>query len=288
MHSPHIFKSTPLSQFRRAVLICSDPTDRVDAINYMMDKMINSGYQLHELLPAKIRALSLDRDTLLETPETDHKKVEPNTLTFVVNQNPLVKKELKSLITTKKDDLNRLIGDHRIIIAEKKHPSTAGILFAKSSFSSTPKIINSNQKCNAKRCKTCKIMELPRKVKIEEKLFHLDYSLNCKTQNVIYLLVCRHCDAFSKHYWGRTMEELHTRMNGHRGNFKMKNSEYKKSALAMHIYEEHVIYFGDKLNNFKLGIVKSTSPMRLERCEDYYIWETRADLISLNRNKPAI
>ena len=39
-HSLHTFKSTPYSQFRRVVVICSDPADRDLFIDNMMCKFI--------------------------------------------------------------------------------------------------------------------------------------------------------------------------------------------------------------------------------------------------------
>ena len=43
-------------------------------------------------------------------------------------------------------------------------------------------------------------------------------------------------------------------------------------------------HFGKKLNTYKLGIIKATQPMNLDRLEDYYVEATKADL-SLNRYK---
>ena len=82
------------------------------------------------------------------------------------------------------------------------------------------------------------------------------------------------------------MEKLHERVNGHRKHFKLQNSEYKKSALSLHIYEQHLEHFGEKLENFDLSMIRSTRPQDLERAEDFYIWDTRADIVALNRNKP--
>ena len=53
----------------------------------------------------------------------------------------------------------------------------------------------------------------------------------------------------------------------------------------MHIYENHLERFGDKLKNFDFGIVKSIRPTSLNRLEDYYIYVTKADIVSLNRYK---
>ena len=82
------------------------------------------------------------------------------------------------------------------------------------------------------------------------------------------------------------MDKLHERVNGHRSHFKTNNFEYKKSALSLHIFEHHPEHFGRKLDNFGLSIIKSTRPQDLERAEDFFIWNCRADIIGLNKNKP--
>ena len=47
---------------------------------------------------------------------------------------------------------------------------------------------------------------------------------------------------------------------------------------------EHPEHLMEKLNNYKLGIIKEKNPMDLDRAEDYYVELTNAD-ISLNRYK---
>ena len=65
-HSLHTFKSTPYSQFRRAVVICSDPDDRDHFKRMMLSKFEDSGYVREELLIAKEKALQIDRLSVLQ------------------------------------------------------------------------------------------------------------------------------------------------------------------------------------------------------------------------------
>ena len=58
-----------------------------------------------------------------------------------------------------------------------------------------------------------------------------------------------------------------------------------KSALAYHIWDKHREHFHKKLDNFRVGIVKSTSPEGLDRAEDYFVYATKADTMGLNRYK---
>ena len=58
-----------------------------------------------------------------------------------------------------------------------------------------------------------------------------------------------------------------------------------KSALAYHIWDKHREHFHKKLDNCRVGIVKSTSPEGLDRAEDYFVYATKADTMGLNRYK---
>ena len=112
----------------------------------------------------------------------------------------------------------------------------------------------------------------------------LDFTLNCKSSNCIYLAVCRHCSD-REFYFGQTTTALHIRFNGHRSCFKTENLKFNDSALSYHVYTAHLENFGEKLFNYKIGIVKSCNASLLNRLEDKFIFSTKADTISLNRYK---
>ena len=81
-HRPHTFRSTTFSQFRRAVVICSNKDERVQAISYMARKFVNSGYKQAEIDTAQEKALHLDRMEILKTlprPNEDKPRISPST-----------------------------------------------------------------------------------------------------------------------------------------------------------------------------------------------------------------
>ena len=86
-------------------------------------------------------------------------------------------------------------------------------------------------------------------------------------------------------YFGQSTNPIRTRFNGHRGCFKLKDYKYTQSALSQHTYEKHPEHFDIELRNFNFGIVKQCSPKQLNRLEDFYIYSTKADIVSLNRYK---
>ena len=280
-HSKHSFRSLPYSQFRRAVVICSNCTDRVDSINYMYGKFLTCGYSEVELYINKFKALSLCRETILEKSHNENIAAS-NNLTFVVPYNP-INKDIRSFVVENKNDFTRLVGEKRLILAERRNPNTASLLFKKSSFSRCPKVFNDTQKCMNKhgpKCKTCPIISLPKSIVVNKAKIMLDFSLNCKSENVIYICICNFCGEV---YVGQTQSSFQKRLNGHRSSFKLEI--YDKSALSLHIYEHHVESFSDKLKNFKVGIIKQTMAKNLDKLEDFYISKMRAQVIGLNRIK---
>ena len=130
-------------------------------------------------------------------------------------------------------------------------------------------------------------MTINKCVTVNNFVVKLDFSLDCKSVNCIYLAICRHCIEKQEFYFGKTVTPAHIRFNGHKGCFKLENLKFEDSALSHHIYFEHPEFFGDKLANFMFGIVKDSSAMQLNRLEDYYVYSTKADKISLNRYKVA-
>lgn len=249
----------------------------------MTQKFLDSGYKTEELLVARSKALALDRETLLGQ---DRKKNKNDSLiTLVINHDPAMKKILHSYLKDNDNLLRKWIGDKKVIISERRSPNTADLLFAKSAFSREKCHIKSNQKCNSPGCLTCKVVNVPKVVTLNNIKIKVDYKLNCKDENCIYLAICRLCDKDPQFYFGKTTTACNIRMNGHRGCFKMENMKYAQSALSYHIYTNHPESFGDKLDNFNIGVVKRSSHRNINRSEDYYIYTTGADKFSLNRYK---
>ena len=133
-------------------------------------------------------------------------------------------------------------------------------------------------------CKSCKVVTLPHKISVNGTTVNLDFTLNCKSECCVYLAVCKHCDPI-QFYFGQTSCPFHMRNNGHRGCFD-DPTKFENSALSHHILLDHDIErFGDKLNNFHMGIVKEVPARLLDRVEDFFIYSTRAVTESLNRIK---
>ena len=163
----------------------------------------------------------------------------------------------------------------------------ASALFAKSSFSREEVMVKNNQECNGTGCLSCKLMNIGKKITLwqghpNQVVVNLDYRWDCSTDHVIYLFVCKLCPMNRSFYIGQTVNNSRKRNNGHRAKFDF--DRYTKSALSYHMFKDHHESFDNKLLNYDLGVIKSVSPMSLDRCEDYYLELTKAHL-SLNRYK---
>ena len=291
-HGSHTFRSTPFSQFRRAVVICSNDDDRHQSILYMEKKFVDSGYKQTEIDTAKEKALCLNRMELLRTsnslgdPPSQHK----HQLTFVINRDSYMCKNIKRILNENKHDIETLLGGPTcLIVAERRNTNIAQMLFAKSSFSRNIIPISKDQKCYGKNgCMTCGMMNLKKNITlwkdhpVNSTQIKLDFRCNCQTENVIYLYICKLCTSNNSFYVGQTVNSTRGRANGHRANFNSR--AYTKSALSYHMHVDHPEQFNRKLLNFDLGVIRTTSATNLDRMEDYYVELTRADL-SLNRYK---
>ena len=191
---------------------------------------------------------------------------------------------LKNFLRTNEQAITHLIGNKRIVISERRGPNTASVLFAKSAFSQLVIPQGTNQKCGAGGCLTCGTMNSEKKPRVRDFSLSLDFSLNCKSENCIYIAVCKYCVP-CEFYVGQTINPLHIRLNNHRSCFKLTSFKYEQSALSLHVFEKHIDTFPEKLNNFNFGIFKSSTPKELNRLEDFYIYISKADSISLNRIK---
>ena len=114
------------------------------------------------------------------------------------------------------------------------------------------------------------------------KTVKLDFRTDCSTDCAIYLYVCNICVDNDSFYMGQTTNSCQTRAGGHRACFNSRT--YDKSALSLHIYEDHPLHIGKKLSNYKMGVIKTVSATNLDRAEDYYVEKYNANL-SLNRYK---
>ena len=292
-HSPHTFRSIPFSQFRRAAILCSNSEEKVECMEYIAEKLRNSGFKNFEIENAKQKAMAINRDVVLTERRDQTQRASGNDsgkqLTFLINRNGYMCKEIKKVLKQCNPDIDRLLGEKtRIVVAERKNCSIGSAVFAKSGFSKVETLPKQTQECFGTGCLSCKVMTLSKTVTLwknnpaYKRTVKLDFRCNCATECVIYLYVCKHCKQNDNFYVGQTINSSRDRANGHRGNFNPIT--YEKSALSFHIYRDHPQYTASKLKNFRMGVIKCSSAADIDRNEDYYVEHLNAKL-SLNRYK---
>ena len=174
-----------------------------------------------------------------------------------------------------------MVGHSNILFAYRRNSNTASLLFDRYGFSQIDPILNS-QKCGAARCKTCPMMfDVNDDIKLSDgSILKVSNTANCKSDDIIYICICKICKDF---YFGQTISLCSMRMNGHRDKFT--SNKYKKSALAFHLYEDHIEHFEGNTQMFNVAIVETRKPGLLDRRESDYIWKTEADIRHLNSIK---
>ena len=81
----------------------------------------------------------------------------------------------------------------KIVVAERRSPNTASLLFAKSGFAGEQFEVGDSQKCKGDRCFTCKNIGIEKSLVLDDFPVKLDFRLDSNSQNVIYLYICKHC-----------------------------------------------------------------------------------------------
>ena len=86
-------------------------------------------------------------------------------------------------------------------------------------------------KCGESRCKTCSlIIEAKQNFTLSTFTIALNANMNCKTSNVIYIMICNNCNAY---YVGETKMQLRLRVNLHRQH--INNAQYSILKVSEHI-----------------------------------------------------
>ena len=91
-------------------------------MDYISEKLMSSDFKLDEVKNAKEKALKLKRSDVLCSRRNIKRSDKSNkTLTFVINRNGFMVKEIKGILRECQPDIDRLLGKTRIIVAEKRN-----------------------------------------------------------------------------------------------------------------------------------------------------------------------
>ncbi len=289
-HPPHVFNSVAFSQMLRVVNRNSRDDTRLEDLTVLKADLKRSGQQTSTLDRLEPKALSRCYSVPVgDALNTDSDQT--SSLIFPVDYFVEIP-QLKQVVSELQDDINRLIGPAKIIVAARKRRSIANRVLRNGAVCEIPRTSQDgwSQKCGGGRCGACVLMAEGDDVfNINGKQLSVPRNFNCKTRHVIYVAQCNICNQTivvphedqEDTYFGQTLQKMHQRINGHRSSFN--EDDYEKSALSLHAYKCHPDSFS--LDIFKFAVVKSCHPLRLNREEFKCIEKYNTNFSSINRCK---
>ena len=273
-HPKFVFNSIPFSQLLRTLRNNSKEETKIDGIEQSLKDFEKSGYNKKELIKWKEKAIEKQRSV-------DHSSIndqKENTLIFPVHYFDGIT-EFKNMVNSLKNEITDLIGENKVMFAMKKK-SSVGNMLVRNKQLSLQRHLFKNQMCNSRGCLQCPLNNTRTRFVINGKTVTVPQHLNCKSTNVIYMWICRLCGE-KETYFGRTIQETHSRTTGHRSCFN--DEKWDKSALSMHAQDVHQMNFS--LDSFSISIVAKVSPQHIRRAEFKYIDKYNTRSRGLNRYK---
>lgn len=195
----------------------------------MKQDLLQRGY------PVKLVQQGIDKATNLSIEElrTPKTVVEEKTCTFVNTHNPN-NRNMWGTINSSVDILrantrcNRLLDSVKMINSKRQPPNLKKLLTRAKFETRTPTVT----RCPDKRCGTCDYLITGESYTFKGSAtpFRVKMSMNCGTQNVLYVLECQGC---MENYIGQTSDMLRSRMRVHKQ--QIKTPQYRKIPVSKHI-----------------------------------------------------
>ena len=118
-----------------------------NCMDYISEKLVNSGFKMEEIQNARDKAMKLDRNEILDPKRNNVKTADADKkLTFLIYRNDFMVKNIKRVVKECQPDIDRLLGKTKIVVAERRNGNIGSHVFAKSSFSRNNVEMKENQK----------------------------------------------------------------------------------------------------------------------------------------------
>ena len=219
-HPKHCTKSIPYSQALRIKRICSNEQTTKKRLGELKCHLKKRGYNNASINHCFNKASGIDRKDLIQYKE----KNANNRVSFVITYHPALS-NLSSIVrehwTTiqKHPELCKIFKEPPVLAFRK--PKSLKDILVRADISPRPAYNGQCQKCDSRRCMTCKNIQCTQKFSstYTGEKFIIYCNANCKTENIIYLLECAICGL---QYIGETKQQLSKRLNGHRSDANFK------------------------------------------------------------------
>ena len=206
-HPRHTFSGITFSQMRRICLLDSDAGKCVEDLKSMKKDFSDVGYPGNLIDGCEIKVHQLDRSEILFNEGPNVSEQDNNMLCFVSNFS-FHHKNIQNILQSFSPDLINLIGPMKVVLSARGNPSTRSMLFKQKSFASIAPIPVSDHRCGS--CKTCQVISNDTSFDLEGCVVKANKYFTCRSDNVIYLAICRHCRDF---YIGQTQNPLKDRVS---------------------------------------------------------------------------
>lgn len=224
-------ENIPYNLARRICTIITQPVLRQRRLNELTANLRRRGYPNRLIQNGIDKAKSLSIETL----RTPQDKPDVDVCTFVNTHNPnnlnmwnIIQNTMGILKT---DARCRKMINSTTLINSRRQPPNLKKLLTKAKFDTSNPAVN---KCSDNRCGTCPLLITGETFlfKGSTQPFRVKHSMNCGTENLLYVIQCQGC---MENYIGQTSDTLRTRMRVHKQ--QINTPEYRKIAVSKHIAE---------------------------------------------------
>ena len=240
---PHTAKKNiPYSLALRIRTICDKENDQTRRFALLSGHLKKLGYPTPLIEDAINRAklrnqIDLRRDSDATDDENDDQTVK-SVLPFIHTYNPknpnIFQRIQECMKILDESPKMKTIMDNNNLVPSRRQPPNLKLLLTNSYFSLV-QTEHKVSKCNDSRhnCQCCYNIIEGNCIEMEDgEIFTIQQTMNCKTENVVYVLFCNNCP---KTYIGETGQKLCTRTAEHRCH--ILNAAHRKLEVSHHVFE---------------------------------------------------
>ena len=263
----------PYSQAIRLKRICSVETELIENLNNLEQWLVDRGYQRYKVKKEISRVNDIDRMNLLVKKE----KNKDNTVTLTLTFHPALHSVVNILKRAHRHILKSPILSQVLPKPPRvayRNPKTLKDKLVRSKLkTSTENKTKGFVGCGRKNCEICNIVEKGDEFEssVNGRKFKINFQFNCNSQNVIYLLLCKHC---LKQYVGSTITKFRQRFNQYKSNMNVYR-EGRGDSLKQRFLIEHFFTEGHNgsYNDLKVQIIDYCNPNDPEAREDFWMFQ---------------
>ncbi len=210
-HPKHIFNNIPKSLFLRIRRICSNKIDFFYFSRDLFVQLLKRGYEYKSLYKTLMLVSKLDRVNLIQYREkvTSSNNYEIR-ICMDFDYNFL---DLKTLFKAYFENLKNIYGwldKFKVNFTNSILPNFKKILIDNCKYTYNKKFFT--KKCNVNNCKICNFIYESSFNNLDKICFPLKSNCNCKSECVVYIIMCKKCDHF---YIGETGASAEKRLSQH-------------------------------------------------------------------------